>query len=140
PHIWSSWGPKTNCLPARCTRIRLAYSTRFPDWIPTRSILHPLRDRCVICSNLHGAVNFTHVAYTPWTSVLRKCRPCENSRRATSWRVICIRNRYCVRLLRRANDPRHTGGVLRTADYPPPVWRETLAVRSTRAQHQMERL
>jgi hypothetical protein len=26
-------------------------------------------------------------------------------------------------------------GVLRTADYPPPVWRGPLAVRSIRAQH-----
>jgi len=31
--------------------------------------------------------------------------------------------------------PRQFGGVLRTADYPPPVWRGPFAVRSTRAQH-----
>jgi hypothetical protein len=34
------------------------------------------------------------------------------------------------------NTPRQYGGVLRTAAYPPPVWRGgPLAVRSTRAQH-----
>jgi hypothetical protein len=33
----------------------------------------------------------------------------------------------CARLLRRASYPRHTGGVLCTADYPPPVWRGTIS-------------